>query len=366
MLRVILFNHRILQNVQIVYGSRSLYSRVLDSALIDNVHLFSEQDTSVFSIKELKHVDSAMQDKISQEIAIRLSKIIKNLPQLFPDFVRKERSFQFVEDYFHLNFKEITSSRFCTVVKNKESIGVLNHIETRLGGTTEMVSDAILSSKILGDKKELAGLEASIRTLFRSNLSVEVLVGVLSGKISGKACLVDGVSVQENISSAYDNARYLCEQHYISSPELIVSGDQPAVTYFPAHLYLIFFELLKNSLRATIEHHGEECESPPPVLVNTSSADDFIKISISDSGGGFKTGDIGQLFNFFNTSASINNMSLYQGAHSSPLAGYGFGLGMVKLYIEYFGGHIGLLNTDSGMQVELLLKARPELARETI
>ena len=33
--------------------------------------------------------------------------------------------------------------------------------------------------------------------LFRSNLSVEVLVGVLSGKISGKACLVDGVSVQE-------------------------------------------------------------------------------------------------------------------------------------------------------------------------
>jgi len=59
-------------------------------------------------------------------------------------------------------------------------------------------------------------------------------------------------------------------------------------------------------------------------------------------------------------------MSLYQGAHSSPLAGYGFGLGMVKLYIEYFGGHIGLLNTDSGMQVELLLKARPELARETI
>lgn len=37
-----------------------------------------------------------------------------------------------------------------------------------------------------------------------------------------------------------------------------------------------------------------------------------------------------------------------EGAHSSPLAGYGFGLGMVKLYIEYFGGHIGLLNTDSG------------------
>merc|ERR1719266_3070529 len=41
---------------------------------------------------------------------------------------------------------------------------------------------------------------------------------------------------------------------------------------------------------------------------------------------------------FFSSTAELDRMSLYQGAHSSPLAGHGFGLGIARLYCSYWGG----------------------------
>ena len=70
------------------------------------------------------------------------------------------------------------------------------------------------------------------------------------------------------VESAYNAARDICEYHYMSAPELDfktvngVPGDEtPAqkikFVYVPAHLYHILFELIKNSMRPTIERHGE-------------------------------------------------------------------------------------------------------------
>ena len=78
------------------------------------------------------------------------------------------------------------------------------------------------------------------------------------------------------VESAYNAARDICEYHYMSAPELDfktvngVPGDEtPAqkikFVYVPAHLYHILFELIKNSMRATIERHGEATVYLPPI-----------------------------------------------------------------------------------------------------
>ncbi len=78
------------------------------------------------------------------------------------------------------------------------------------------------------------------------------------------------------VESAYLAARDICEYHYMNAPELDfkavngVPGDTtPAenisFVYVPSHLYHILFELIKNSMRATIDKHGEYTVYLPPV-----------------------------------------------------------------------------------------------------
>jgi pyruvate dehydrogenase kinase 2/3/4 len=47
----------------------------------------------------------------------------------------------------------------------------------------------------------------------------------------------------------------------------------------------MLFEILKNSLRATVETHGAECENFPPIKVIVAEGSDDITIKISDEVG---------------------------------------------------------------------------------
>ena len=79
------------------------------------------------------------------------------------------------------------------------------------------------------------------------------------------------------IESAYQAARDLSEYHYMTAPELDFRAvnsvdDSPpekiSFVYIPSHLYHIMFELIKNSMRATIERHGDHMVYLPPIKSN--------------------------------------------------------------------------------------------------
>lgn len=44
----------------------------------------------------------------------------------------------------------------------------------------------------------------------------------------------------------------------------------------------MLFEILKNSLRATVETHGVDCENYPPIKVIVAEGSEDITIKISD------------------------------------------------------------------------------------
>ena len=83
---------------------------------------------------------------------------------------------------------------------------------------------------------------------------------------------------------AYEASRFICEQYYMTAPELSLRSydlsagsvigdaseprrDAVECVYVPSHLYHILFELFKNAMRATIEHHGEDAVTQPPIEV---------------------------------------------------------------------------------------------------
>lgn len=77
------------------------------------------------------------------------------------------------------------------------------------------------------------------------------------------------------VQDAFENARFLCDQYYMASPELKLSqhndlhpGAPVRIMYVPSHLYHIVFETFKNSMRAVMEHHGPDALTVPPIEVN--------------------------------------------------------------------------------------------------
>ena len=215
-------------------------------------------------------------------------------------------------------------------------------------------------------------MQSTLRDIFRQNLSLDVLVNVYKPKWTKHfqriTCIDPKNNILENLENAYDDARYLCEQHYINAPLLkVTSSAENIFPFIPNHLYLILFEIFKNSLRATVEIHGELNQNLPQVHVTLVTEGDIISITIHDEGGGMSTDKIAQAMQFFSTSAELNEMSLYQGAHSSPLAGFGFGLGMAQVYSEYFGGSLELTSAEGiGTDVKICLNCQPNLAKENV
>lgn len=152
------------------------------------------------------------------------------------------------------------------------------------------------------------------------------------------------------VLDAYENARYLCDQYYLASPALKltqhngVETDAPIrIVYVPSHLYHMLFELFKNSMRAVMEHHGEDCDNIPPIEVTVVNGREDISVKLSDRGGGIPRSHVEQLFKYMYSTAPKPSPS---SMHTVPLAGYGYGLPISRLYARYFQGDLTLYSSE--------------------
>ena len=177
---------------------------------------------------------------------------------------------------------------------------------------------------------------------------------------------------------AFENASFLCEQIYMDAPKLdiewtdLTDKDKNSVdfVYIPGHLYHMFFEVFKNSMRATMEFH-ENSDSIPDVKVHVVKSSQDISIKICDQGGGISRSVAENVFLYLYTSAS--RVKLSDGdmggttSTSTPMHGLGYGLPLSRLYARYFGGDIKVASCDGyGTDTFIYLRALESDARETL
>eukprot|EP01062_Namystynia_karyoxenos_P022407 TRINITY_DN1858_c1_g1_i1.p1 TRINITY_DN1858_c1_g1~~TRINITY_DN1858_c1_g1_i1.p1 ORF type:complete len:616 (+),score=239.25 TRINITY_DN1858_c1_g1_i1:223-1848(+) len=170
---------------------------------------------------------------------------------------------------------------------------------------------------------------------------------------------------------AISDATEICEEQYGDAPQVQLvrkPGDTDPVLFphVPAHLHYIIFELLKNSLRATVELHGKgqhkgggqvDCSQMPPievVVADSLATDDIedVSVRISDRGGGIPRSHMDRVMSYMYTTASVSQFDLMQDnedtdpQQESPLAGFGYGLPISRLYARHFGGDLRLLSME--------------------
>merc|ERR1719230_1852687 len=182
-------------------------------------------------------------------------------------------------------------------------------------------------------------------------------------------CKLKGV-----IHEAFQNAAFLCEEYYDTAPELELKGHTMvlnekgkkvgvSVSYPPPHLYHILFELFKNSMRATVETH-HKAMSLPKIEVLLAKGEHDVSIRISDQGGGIPRHITDATFHYLVSTAPRPS---FDNPAKAPLAGYGYGLPLSRLYARYFHGDL-LLNSYEGYGTDtvLFMKANTNEANELL
>ncbi|XP_078265263.1 pyruvate dehydrogenase (acetyl-transferring) kinase isozyme 3, mitochondrial isoform X1 [Rhinoraja longicauda] len=127
------------------------------------------------------------------------------------------------------------------------------------------------------------------------------------------------------------------------------------VVYIPSHLFHMLFELFKNSMRATVELHEGRMEGYPPIKALVTLGKEDLSIKISDKGGGVPLRKIERLFNYMYSTAPSPSL---EPSRAAPLAGFGYGLPISRLYARYFQGDLKLYSMEGlGTDAVIYLKA---------
>jgi pyruvate dehydrogenase kinase 2/3/4 len=165
----------------------------------------------------------------------------------------------------------------------------------------------------------------------------------------GMAGIIDPhCNVAEIAREAADDAEELCSFHLGESPEFTFHGTLGAeLTYVPGHIRYMLFELLKNAARATASFHADR-EELPAVKVVVAAGQEDITIKISDEGGGIPRSEVDMVWSYLHSTAPPPSLDggATGGLQAAPLAGFGVGLPLSRLYARYFGGDLQLISME--------------------
>lgn len=198
----------------------------------------------------------------------------------------------------------------------------------------------------------------------------------------------------------------LCMDKYGTSPKIKIDGHTNAqFRYMPLPLEYIMPELLKNSFRATCEHHRCSSSLPDVNITIALNEKDFV-LRIRDRGGGIPHKLVDRIFDYHFTTADnsedgnhnqsnefefgsthsnsnsqkgdsfhkyLNNSAIGMICEASAtrglavMHGYGFGLPTSKAYAEYLGGSLTFqsmqgIGSDFFLRLSLL-DIEPEVVR---
>ncbi|XP_066601171.1 pyruvate dehydrogenase (acetyl-transferring) kinase, mitochondrial isoform X1 [Prorops nasuta] len=349
---------------------------------------YSQFNPSPLSIKQFIDFGlSACERKsfifLRKELPVRLANIMKEI-HLLPDNLLRMPSVGIVNNLYVTSFEEIIhfeKAEVCETTLDKFCQALIK-IRNRHTDVVQTMAQGVLELKESHDVD--AQTEYSIQyfldRFFMSRISIRMLINqhtlLFGGVLNGHSRHVGGIDpscdVVSVVKDAYENARFLCDQYYLASPELIVklhneleNNNEVRIVYVPSHLYHMLFELFKNSMRAVMEYHGSETDNYPPVEVTVVRGKEDICLKMSDRGGGIPRSQMDHLFKYMYSTAP--QPSLSGDTHTVPLAGYGYGLPLSRLYARYFHGDIVLLSCEGyGTDAVIYLKALSNEANELL
>ncbi|KAJ1954850.1 [Pyruvate dehydrogenase (acetyl-transferring)] kinase isozyme 2 [Linderina pennispora] len=241
---------------------------------------------------------------------------------------------------------------------NRSFVRTLETIKRRHDPVVTALAQGVVEYKKLRGRKTIDNpVQHFLDRFYLSRIGIRMLIGQqieLNQQQKHKdfvGIICTKTRIAEVVQEAIDNARFICGDYYMlmSVPEIeLHCPKELEFMYVPSHLHHMVFELLKNSLRAVVELYGDEADSYPPIKVVVAEGNEDITIKVSDEGGGIPRSAIDQVWTYMYTTAQTPMLDpdFDQSDFKAPLAGFGYGLPLSRLYARYFGGDLKLISME--------------------
>ncbi|KAI1717658.1 mitochondrial branched-chain alpha-ketoacid dehydrogenase kinase domain-containing protein [Ditylenchus destructor] len=327
---------------------------------------------------------------LKTELLVRMANIMKEF-DLLPEKLLATPSARLVSEWYRQSFEELLyfKNNEPTEENRLKFNNKLRAILQRHSTVVETMAEALM------ELKETSGIDmASERNIqyfldrfYLNRISIRMLqsqhLAIFESAKPEKPDQIGYIDpachVREIVVDAYENARVMCEQYYGDAPSLRLKcvntktksenelenaegeNNEIRVAMVPLHLYYIMFELLKNSMRATIDHR--KGQGLPDIDVSVILGQETLSIKVSDQGGGVPQKRMENLFHYLYSTAPQPRRN----ARETPFAGYGYGLPISRLYARYFLGDLFLFSMEGyGTDACVYFKANPADAAELL
>jgi len=332
--------------------------------LADEVAEFADQQPTPIPLKEVLEMreTAQLQQVLQRELPVRLANRIAHLDSL-PE-LREIEQLSVVRTNFVQSFREIREAskkaaspeRFALVIRalmarhedqaSRFTFGMREWRRLRVAaGDTEAETWSAVDGLL--DRVFLSWIGVS--TLAAHYL--ELSRGRPDGVVDKNCCPYDVALGAARVVGS------MAKTQLSVPPRVEVSfhGTEESRTLplIPTYLNYILQELLKNSVRAAGEWHearGTGAAEPDPVIVRVSSDENQVALQIFDRGGGIPFERQPHVWSYMYSTAKGARVCQQTGrlleetAEPSPLAGFGVGLPLSRIYAEYIGGRVHLMS----------------------
>jgi hypothetical protein len=283
---------------------------------------FSQQNPHPVSLRQLagygktlskqKIINSA--NFVRLELPIRLAMRIRDLQTLPFGVVNNHHLAQVYESYYN-SFNEFRKMRqinnlddndkFCSKISNMLDDHLLNLLHLMLGALEVSAQNLVPPRELDRFMSTILRSRMSRRLIIEQHLSLSEIYR--TEPYAKKPADYIGEIFQSCVAVEHLNEVYDKIQNGMSDmmdkslmPDLQIDGDID--TKFPfivPHLHYLLGEILRNSLKATIDFHGTSGKAKlPPIQVTVINAKKQVLFRISDQGGGLPHNKVSELWSF--------------------------------------------------------------------
>ncbi|GLU05170.1 hypothetical protein SLE2022_222840 [Rubroshorea leprosula] len=339
----------------------------LSKSLIGEVHKWGCMKQTGVSLRYMMEFGSRPTQRnlllsaqfLHKELAIRIARRAIELERL-PYGLSEKPAVLTVRDWYLDSFRDVRSfPEIKDANDEKEFTQVIKAVKVRHNNVVPMMALGVQQLKKGMDPnigyEDLDEIHQFLDRFYMSRIGIRMLIGQhveLHNPNPPPHCVgyihtkMSPLVVAQNAS---EDARAICLREYGSAPNVTIYGD-PNFTfpYVPAHLHLMVFELVKNSLRAVQECFMDSDKVAPPIKIIIADGIEDVTIKVSDEGGGIPRSGLPKIFTYLYSTARnpLDEHSNLGTADAVTMAGYGYGLPISRSYARYFGGDLQIISME--------------------